>query len=89
LCCIIILIIIIITTTIITTATTTTKEFARNIPKPKPIHKEKKETFDHDYMTADDEFGMSHENAMRLQELEAKHNDSQAQLDAIKRALKR
>ena len=40
-------------------------------------------------MTADDEFGMSHENAMRLQELEAKHNDSQAQLDAIKRALKR
>ena len=63
-------------------------EFARQIPKPKPKPIDEKEEFEHGYMTREDEFGMSYEAAMRMQELEAKHAQSQARVDSIKRALK-
>lgn len=64
-------------------------EFARQIPKPKPKAVNENEEFEHGYMTREDEFGMSHEAAMRMQELEAKHAQSQARVEAIKRALKK
>jgi len=64
------------------------KAFARDkIPKPKQRETYKKEDFEHGYMTAADEFGMSHEEATNLQELEVKHKESQAQVEAIKRSL--
>mgnify|MGYP000403898878 CR=1 FL=1 len=63
------------------------KEFSKNIPKPQVKQERKQGGFDHAYMTAKDEFGMSHEEAIRMQELEAKHAASQMQLDSIKKSL--
>jgi hypothetical protein len=64
------------------------KEFSKKVSKPLPKPQKKQGGgFDHAYMTAKDEFGMDHAEAVRLQELEAKHEESEAQLNAIKRSL--
>jgi hypothetical protein len=63
------------------------KEYTRNIPKPKVKTEKKQSDFEHGYMTAQDEFGMDYSEAVRMQELEAKHIESQNQLNAIKKSL--
>jgi hypothetical protein len=62
-------------------------EFAKNIPKPKIKPDLKAPEFEHGYMMAPDKFGMPFEDASKLQELEAKHIESQAQVEAIKKSL--
>ena len=64
------------------------KEFSRNVPKPKVKSRPMVQGVMQDnYMTAQDECGMEHGAAIRMQELEAKHEESEAQLNAIKRSL--
>jgi hypothetical protein len=74
-------------------------QFAKNVPKPKLKAQQEYEcgTYDDDgyddgfgmgkQSAAPDLYGMEHEHASRLDDLEAKHNDAKAQVEAIKRSM--
>jgi len=66
-------------------------EFAKQIPKPKASESKSKSPAkridDDEYLTANDEFGLGHQELSKIQSLQVKHEESRKQVEAIKRAM--